>query len=328
MAAPKRRAKTAKAAPPEFRPVQLATLVDAVPNGDAWLHEIKFDGYRILLAVGGGRAIAYTRSGIDWSEKFAPVIDAASKLAVSSALIDGEAVVLDEQGRSSFQLMQGAWKNARAKIVFYAFDLLQRDGEDLTASPLLERKKALVQIIGKRQSGLLRYSDHIIGDGDKLFAQACAEGLEGIIAKKASARYVGARSEAWLKIKCLKRQEFVIAGWTTSDKDRGFRSLILAAHDGGELKYAGKVGTGFDMTEIARLGKLMKPLAQTMPTVAAPRAAVRGANWIRPELVAEIAFTEMTSDGILRHPSYIGLREDKPAKSVKIERAKKNKKKA
>jgi bifunctional non-homologous end joining protein LigD len=328
MAAPKRRAKAAKGRPPAFRPVQLATLVDDVPSGDAWLHEIKFDGYRILISVGGGRAIAYTRSGLDWSGKFAGVVDAASKLDVSAALIDGEAVVLDEKGRSSFQLMQGAWKNGRAKIVFYAFDLLERDGEDLTALPLFERKKALLKIFGRRQTGVLRYSDHIVGEGAELFAQACANGLEGIIAKKAGARYVGARSEAWLKIKCLKRQEFIIAGWTTSDKKRGFRSLILAAHDGGKLKYAGKVGTGFDMAEIARLGKLMKAFAKTAPTVAAPRGAVRGANWIEPKMVAEIAFTEMTSEGILRHPSYIGLREDKPAKSVKIERAKKLKKKA
>lgn len=322
MAAVKRRRQAAKPAPPSFRPVQLATLVDAAPEGEDWLHEIKFDGYRILLAVGGGRAIAYTRSGLDWSEKFQKIIEAVGSLKLRSALIDGEAVVLDEQGRSSFQLMQGAWKNPRARIVFYAFDLIELDGEDLAREPLIERKKKLAKLIGKRQSAVLRFSDHIMGQGQSLFAQACATGLEGIIAKRANGRYVGARSQSWLKIKCVQRQEFVVAGWTSSDKDRGFRSLIVAAHENGKLKYAGKVGTGFDMAEIARLGTLMKPLARSTPTVAAPRAAVRGANWIEPKLVAEVAFTEMTSDGILRHPSYVGLREDKPAKAVKVERAK------
>ncbi|MDZ4690243.1 non-homologous end-joining DNA ligase [Terricaulis sp.] len=312
----------AKTQLPAFRAVQLATLVDAVPEGEAWLHEIKFDGYRVLLAASADSAIAYTRSGLDWSDKFPKIVEAAAALELRSALIDGEAVVLDEKGRSSFQLMQGAWKNARARVVFYAFDLLELDGEDLTRLPLLERKNKLAKLIGKRQSGVLRYSDHIVGEGDKLFAEACATGLEGIIAKRANGRYVGARSESWLKIKCLQRQEFVIAGWTTSDKDRGFRSLIVAVHDDGKLKYAGKVGTGFDMAEIARLTALMQPLARSAPTVAAPRAAVRGANWIEPKLVAEVAFTEMTTDGILRHPSYVGLREDKPAKAVKLERAK------
>lgn len=310
---------------PAFRPVQLATLVDGVPASGDWLYEIKYDGYRILLAV-GGEARAYTRSGLDWSAKFSTLIGAAGKIE-RSALIDGEAVVLDDEGRSSFQLMQGAWKRGHAKVVFYAFDLLEVDGEDLSTLPLLERKKRLAKLIGKKQSGVIRYSDHIEGEGAALFKQACSAGLEGVIAKRANGRYVGARTESWLKIKCLMRQEFVIVGWTASDKDRGFRSLIVATRDGGKLKYAGKVGTGFGMAEIARLSKLMKPLTRSEAPVVAPRAAVRGATWIEPKLVAEIAYTEMTADGVLRHPSYLGLREDKPARAVKLERARRVKRK-
>jgi bifunctional non-homologous end joining protein LigD len=307
---------------PAFRPLQLATLVDAVPVGGDWIHEVKYDGYRILLSLGAGDGRAYTRSGLDWSDKFESIISAAVKIKAQSALIDGEAVVLDEKGRSSFQLMQGAFKTKSAKLLFYAFDLLELDGEDLTHAPLVERKKKLVQIIGRRSTGAIRYSDHIAGHGDAMFKAACNQGLEGIIAKRANARYIGARTENWLKIKCLKRQEFVIAGWTTSDKDRGFRSLILAVNERGKLRYAGKVGTGFNMAEIASLLKRMKPLARTTATVDAPRATSKGAHWIEPELVAEIAFTEMTSDGILRHPSYMGLREDKPARDIVVERAK------
>jgi bifunctional non-homologous end joining protein LigD len=323
MAAAKVRSpKARKSAPPAFQPVQLATLVDAVPAGRDWLHEIKYDRYRILLAVGGGEARAYTRSGLDWSAKFPTIIAAAAKAEADEALIDGEAVVLDEKGRSSFQLMQGAWKGGHAKVVFYAFDLLKLDGEDTRALPLLDRKRLLAKLIGKRQSGVIRYSDHIVGEGQKLLAKACAAGLEGIIAKRANAHYAGIRTESWLKIKCLQRQEFLIVGWTSSDKDRGFRSLILATRAGGKLRYAGKVGTGFGMEEITRLGKLMRPLARKAATVEAPRAAVRGANWVEPKLVAEIAYAEMTADGVLRHPSYLGLREDKPARAVKLEVAK------
>jgi bifunctional non-homologous end joining protein LigD len=315
--------KRSRSALPAFRPVQLATLVDAVPAGAGWIHEIKYDGYRILLSVGaGGEARAYTRSGLDWSDRFAPIIAAAAKLKPRSALIDGEAVVLDEKGRSSFQLMQGAFKTQNAKLVFYAFDLLELDGEDLTHLPLLERKTRLAKIIGRRNTGAIRYSDHIAGEGAKVFKAACKQGLEGVVSKRANAPYIGARTESWLKIKCLKRQEFIIAGWTESDKARGFRSLILAVNERGKLRYAGKVGTGFDMAEIDRLAKRMKPMARSAAAVEAPRAAVKGAHWIEPKLAAEIAFTEMTNDGIVRHPSYLGLREDKAARDVVRERAK------
>jgi bifunctional non-homologous end joining protein LigD len=305
--------------PPPFQPVQLATLVDTVPAGDRWLHEMKYDGYRLLVAVGGGQARAYTRSGLDWSDKFAEIVAAAAELDVGSALLDGEAVVMDVEGRSSFQALQGALKGAPASIDYIAFDLLELDGEDLTGMPLVERKAKLAAILPTGQPRI-RYSEHIEGSGEKLLHSFCDAGLEGVISKKADGRYIGSRSGGWLKTKCIKRQEFVVVGWTPSDKSRAFRSLILGIHDEGVLRYAGKVGTGFTMDEILRLMERMQPLAQDEPTVKAPRAEIRGAHWLRPRLVAEIAYTEMTNEGTLRHPSYLGLRDDKKAEAVVLEK--------
>jgi len=304
--------------PPAFRPVQLATLVDAVPAGDRWIHEMKYDGYRILVAVGGGEARAYTRSGLDWSDRFPSILSQASRLKVGSALIDGEAVVLDEQGRSSFQALQGALKGAPASIDYFGFDLLELDGEDLTGLSLLDRKARLKAIL-PTESQHIRFSDHVQGNGERLLKSFCAAGLEGVVSKLATSKYVGARAGSWLKTKCIKRQEFVIVGWTPSDKSRAFRSLVLAVHDGGKLRYAGKVGTGFDTAELLRLMKIMAPLEQKAATVEAPRSEVRGTHWLRPELVAEIAYTEMTNEGTLRHPSYLGLREDKKPEAVVLE---------
>ncbi len=304
--------------PPPFRPVQLATLVDTVPTGDRWLHEMKYDGYRLEVAVGGGDARAYTRSGLDWSDRFSGIVEQASKLKIRSALIDGEAVVMDSEGRSSFQALQGALKGAPGTIDFIAFDLLELNGEDLTSLPLAERKAKLRKLLPKGDARI-RYSEHIAGNGEKLLNSFCDAGLEGVISKLATAKYIGSRSGGWLKTKCIKRQEFVVVGWTPSDKSRAFRSLILGIHDKGELRYAGKVGTGFTMDEILRLMERTKPLEQKDPTVKAPRAEVRGAHWLQPKLVAEIAYTEMTNEGTLRHPSYLGLREDKKPEAVVLE---------
>ena len=305
---------------PAFQPPQLATLVDRVPPGPSWVHEMKYDGYRCLIAVGGGRARAYTRSGLDWSDKFAPVIAAAEKLKVQSALIDGEAVVLDAAGKSNFQALQASLKGGKANLVYFAFDLLELDGEDLKSKPLTERKKALAKVIGAGK-GTIRYSEHIQGKGEKLLESFCEAGLEGVISKRADSRYTGVRADTWLKIKCIRRQEFVIVGWTPSDKARGFRSLLLGVNDKGKLRYAGKVGTGFDGPEIDRLLKRMKPLEQKTATVVGPRAATKGAHWVKPTLVAEIAYTEETTDGVLRHPSYLGLRDDKKPEAVVVEKA-------
>jgi len=313
-----RAAATVALKPPPFRPVQLATLVDTVPTGDRWLHEMKYDGYRLEVAIGGGQARAYTRSGLDWSDKFAEIVAQAAKLGVRSALLDGEAVVMDATGRSSFQALQGALKGAPATIDYFVFDLLELDGEDMTRMPLAERKAKLRAILPDGDHRI-RYSEHIQGNGEKLLHGFCDANLEGVISKRADARYIGSRSGGWLKTKCIKRQEFVVVGWTPSDKSRSFRSLILGVHEDGVLRYAGKVGTGFNNAELFRLMEIMAPLEQKDATVKAPRAEVRGAHWLKPVLVAEIAYTEMTNEGTLRHPSYLGLREDKKAEAVVLE---------
>lgn len=319
--APLRRSKTSKprGSPPPFRPVQLATLVDHVPAGNAWLHEMKYDGYRTLISIGGDDGRAYTRSGLDWTDRFAAVVADAATLDVASALLDGEAVVLDAEGRTNFQALQNALKEDPGSILYYAFDLLALDGEDLTNRPLTERKEKLAALIGSGTSKM-RYSDHIVGRGEELFGTFCEAGLEGVISKRANAKYVGSRSGSWVKTKCIKRQEFVIVGWTPSDKQRGFRALLLGVNEDGKLRYAGKAGTGYTADEIDRLIGLMAPLEVKTPTVEAPRAAVRGAHWIQPKLVAEIAFMEVTGDGVLRHSSYLGLRLDKKAEAVVVEK--------
>ena len=303
---------------PPFQPVQLAALVDQVPEGNRWIHELKFDGYRCLISVGSGSSHAFTRSGLDWTDKFKPIVVAAEALTSTSALIDGEVVVIDADGRTNFQALQSAIKAEPDQLKFYAFDLLSLDGEDLTGLPLIDRKTRLAKLL-EGSTGPIRYSDHIVGNGEALFDKFCGAGLEGVISKRADAPYVGSRAGTWVKTKCIKRQEFVIIGWTSSDKGRGFRSLLLGVHEKGKLRYAGKVGTGFDKDEILKLGKLMVPLASSKAPVIAPRAAVKGAQWIRPTLVAEIAYTEMTNDGTLRHPSYLGLRADKKAEAVVLE---------
>jgi len=307
--------RKASAAPPAFEEPQLATLVDEVPAGNSWIHEIKYDGYRLLLSVGDGLATAWTRKGLDWSDKFKALVKAAARLP-AGCLIDGEAVALDEKGRPSFQLLQSTLKDQRgANLAFYAFDLLVDRGEDIRKLPNIERKERLAALLEGVSSPIL-YGDHIIGRGEEMFEAVCKQGGEGIISKKASATYSGTRTRNWLKIKCIQRQEFVIVGWSESDKRRGFRSLLLAARDGGKLTYSGKVGTGFNAKLIEELMERMQPLAVDKAPVEVPRADRKGAHWIEPKLVAEINYAEFTDDGILRHPSFVGLREDKPAKDV------------
>ncbi|MDB5682655.1 MAG: ATP-dependent ligase [Sphingomonas bacterium] len=304
----------ASTALPAFRDPQLATLVDSVPAGAGWLHEVKYDGYRCLLAVAGGAARTFTRSGQDWSDKFAPIVAAAEKLDLPAALIDGEIVALDKDGRPSFQALQASLKEGSGTLAFFAFDLLEENGEDLTGLGNRERKARLSALLDGAPAPI-HVAEHV-EQGEKLFHALCAEGYEGVISKRADAPYRGRRSSNWLKIKCIKRQEFVIVGWTASDKQRGFRSLLLGLNEDGRLRYAGKAGTGFTNARIDELMAKMKPLARTEPTVEAPRLVAREAHWIEPQLVAEIAFTEFTGDGVLRHPSFLGLREDKAAADV------------
>ena len=303
--------------PPPVREPQKATLVDHVPEGPGWIHEMKYDGYRCLLGVGGGEAKIYTRSGLDWSDKFPEIVAAARGLECETALLDGEIVKLAEKGSSSFSALQQAISEGGRGLTLFLFDAIEIDGEDLAPLPNIERKGRLATLLGPGRPPAILYADHIVGHGEKLFEAMCEAGQEGIISKRADAPYRGRRTKCWLKVKCTLRQEFVIVGWSQSDKKgRGFRALLLGTRDDGELRYAGKVGTGFSNQTQLDLRARLDRLAADKPAVSVPRADARGAHWVKPDLVAEIAFAEFTSDGVVRHASFLGLRSDKKAKDV------------
>jgi bifunctional non-homologous end joining protein LigD len=306
---------------PAFREPQKATLVDNVPAGSAWIHEMKFDGYRCLLGIGGGEAKVYTRTGLDWSDKFPEIVEAARELEVGSALLDGEIVKLDEKGNSNFSALQAAISEGGRGLALFVFDVLEIDGEDVAPLPNIERKERLASLLGEGKPPFILYADHIVGAGEKLFDAMCEAGGEGIISKKADAPYRGTRSKAWLKIKCTRRQEFVIIGWSESDKKgRGFRALLLGLHEDGKLRYAGKVGTGFSNAVQQDLRARLEKMAVEKPAAPVPRADARGARWVKPQLVAEVAYAEFTAENVVRHASFLGLRGDKPARQVVEER--------
>ena len=301
---------------PKAQDVQLGTLVDAVPAGNGWLHEVKYDGYRALVAVGGGGARVFTRSGLDWTDKFPGVAEAAAAIN-GPALIDGEIVAMKD-GKPDFSMLQDAISNG-GEMVFFAFDLLDAGG-DLRSLPLTLRKQRLTALLPPGEPRI-QFAEHVVGAGEKLFEAMCAEGLEGIVSKRIDAPYRAGRTKAWLKVKCTHRQEFVIVGWLPSSaKGRGLRSLLLGLNEGGKLRYAGKVGTGFDADTQAMLAAKLEKLARKTAPVEVPRAAAKGAVWVRPTLVAEVAFAEFTADNVVRHASFIGLRGDKPAKAVVAEK--------
>jgi bifunctional non-homologous end joining protein LigD len=301
---------------------QLATLVSAPPVGDEWVHEMKLDGYRILARVERGRARLLTRNRLDWTDRFPAVAEAAAALPVKEALLDGEIVVFDAAGVSSFQALQQAAESGRAPI-YVAFDLLFLDGRDLRREPLIARKKALARLLRGRR-GRLRYSEHFDAPGPTVYERACQMSLEGIVSKRKQAPYASGRGQSWLKVKCVARQEFVIGGFTDPEGARAdFGSLLLGVYEpDGRLVYAGKVGTGFTHDTLERLGRRLRRLEQRASPFApdGPRPPARGAHWVKPTLVGEVAFTEWTRDGLLRHPSFQGLREDKPAAQVVRER--------
>lgn len=303
---------------PAFRKPQLATLVEEAPDGEDWLHETKFDGYRCLAALGKGGTRLYTRSGQDWTEKFAALDGAFDHLPCKSALIDGEIVAASAEG-SAFSALQAALGTG-GPLVFYAFDLLALDGKDVAGEPQIRRKEMLADVFANvPKSGSVRMSEHIRGNGSKVFRNACKSGGEGIISKRVDAPYRGTRTKAWRKVKCTKRQEFVIGGYSPSDKKgRPFASLLLGEFGPKGLRYRGRVGTGFAEEDFARLSKAMKG-RKTSPFLDVPATIFRDAKWVRPDLVAEVDFAELTSDGHIRHGSYQGLREDKNAKTVQLE---------
>lgn len=318
--APKRASSRSAAPLPAFVAPQLATLVSAPPAGDDWLHEIKYDGYRAIAALAGGRCRIYTRSGQDWTEKFAAIAAPLRELDVGSALLDGEIVALDQHGRSSFQRLQNALKEARIPLTYYVFDILELDGRDLRGEPLKRRKEILRRLL-QGAPDVIRYSEDVTGHGDEVLAHACRMGLEGIVSKQADKPYVSRRTFSWLKTKCLGNEEFVIGGYRVSDKKgRPFASLLLGEFVGDKLHYRGRVGTGFDAATLDDLGaRFAKLRRKTSPFVDAPRDISRDAHWVEPRLVAQIAFTERTTDGLLRHPAFLGLRGDKPARQVQAQ---------
>ena len=323
--APAPRKKTKAAPKPKFRSPQLATLVDAVPAGNGWMHEIKFDGYRALMAVNGADVTVWTRGGKDWTDKFAPLVKALAALDLPSCLIDGEIVAPDADGNPDFSKLQSVLKRGHGSqgasdaLMFHAFDLLELGGEDLTGLPNIERKERLEALLRAAVSPI-QIADHVIGAGEALFKAMCSAGQEGIIAKRIDAPYRSARSKDWVKVKCTRRQEFVVVGWKKSpSKARPFASLLLAQNEGGKLVYKGNVGTGFGQDTMADLAAQMSKLTAGEAPVEIDKADARGVTWLQPKLVAEVAFAEFTAEGSVRHGSFLGLRTDKPAKAVKPE---------
>jgi bifunctional non-homologous end joining protein LigD len=312
-----------KTAMPEEPLAQLATLVDEAPEGDTWLHEVKFDGYRILCRIHRGRVQLLTRRGNDWTPRFRAVGESALKLHVQSAILDGEVVVLTPEGKSDFQSLQNSLKGLapKARLLYFVFDLLYLDGYDLTGVPLLQRKGILERLLaGLGGASVLRYSAHIQGHGRAVFQQACTNRLEGIVAKRADSLYSPKRTRDWLKIKCGNRQEFVIGGYTEpSGKREVFGALLLGYYDkDGHLAFAGRVGTGFNEKMLKSMLKGMHKHETDRPPFKNPPTGpeARGVRWLKPVLVGEVQFSEWTRDGTLRHPSFQGLREDKDPKDV------------
>ncbi|WJY17533.1 DNA ligase D [Alteriqipengyuania flavescens] len=312
---------------PQYRKPQLATLVDDVPTGNSWMHEIKFDGYRALVAVRGKNVRIYTRNGMDWTDKFGPLVDAIAALDLPSALIDGEIVAYDDKGNPDFSALQKVLKRGAGaqqpsdKLALHAFDILELEGEDLTDLPNIERKERLEALLATAQPPI-HVADHVLGAGDTLYRAMCEAAQEGIISKTVDGKYSGRRSKAWVKVKCTRRQEFVIIGWKASSaKGRPFASLLLAQHDGGELVYKGNVGTGFSADDLDDLAQKLKRLERKTQSAKVDKTASRGVKWVTPKLVAEIAFAEFTADGNVRHGSFLGLRGDKPARNVVPEKA-------
>lgn len=320
-----KRQKAAAADLPAFVEPCLATLQENPPAGENWLHEVKFDGYRLQARILDGEAALLTRSGLDWTARFgAPLIEALRQLPCDNALIDGEVVALGDGGISSFSALQQALSEERTDaLVFFAFDLLFLDGEDLREEPLLARKERLDALLQKAEAeGPVRYSEHFVEPGQSMLRHACRMGLEGVISKQADAPYRSGRGKNWIKSKCTQRQEFVIAGYVPSKTSNGaLGSIVAGYHEDGVLKPAGRVGTGFTRTSAATLKKKLDAIGSETSPFSGAAAREKGVVWVRPELVGEVEFRAWTASKTLRHASFLGLREDKPAEEVVAETA-------
>ena len=307
---------------PDFVPPALATLSDKAPESGNWIHEIKFDGYRLQARLDDGKVKLLTRKGLDWTKKFPGIAAAVAKLPAQTALIDGELVVNDNHGVSSFSLLQQDLKAGRdSRMAYYVFDLLHLDGDDLRPLPLKPRKAALAQLLKDApQTGPLHLSESIDEPGPLLVKHACRMGLEGIISKRADATYHSGRGHDWLKTKCSDRQEFVVAGFAPSSADQhSVGALVLGVYDHGRLHYVGRTGTGFTHDSARQLYRTLKPLTRDKSAFDPVPSEERGARqpvWVEPKLVAEVDFHGWTHGERVRHSSFQGLREDKPAKEI------------
>ncbi|WP_095115380.1 DNA ligase D [Pseudomonas sp. Irchel 3F3] len=322
----KRTVKGPKVPLPAQLSPQLATLVDSPPSGD-WRYEVKFDGYRILARIEGDDIRLFTRNGHDWSSKMPRQIAALRELGLDAAWLDGEMVVADENGAADFQALQNAFDTEHDEaITYYLFDLPFLGGQDLRQVALQGRRDTLRQLLERDESGVLKFSADFDEPVQSLLDSACRLELEGLIGKRADSPYSGRRTPDWVKLKCKQRQEFVVVGYTDPKGSRsGFGALLLALHDddSGQLRYAGKVGTGFSTATLASIHARLKPLQITKPALAKPPtgAEARGVHWLQPQLLAEVAYAQMTRDGIVRHSVFHGLRDDKAATAIDLERA-------
>ena len=313
-----------KAPLPAMLEPQLATLTDRPPEGDNWLAEIKFDGYRALCRIDKGKAVFHTRAGNDWTAKWPDIADAAAQLPADTAWLDGEVVALDEKGNVSFQMLQNMAQH-RGRLAYYVFDLPYLNGVDLRAMPLSQRKELLRVLLEKTDpAGPVRYSDHLEGNVADAFSHACMHGLEGIMVKRADAPYAATRSESWLKVKCQQRQEFVVGGYTDpAGKREKFGALLLGVfEDDGSLRYVGRVGTGFNADTLRALHKDFADLATDAPPFRDPpkKRGAPGLHWLQPKLIAEVKFAQWTNDGLIRQGAFMGMRSDKPAGEIRQER--------
>ena len=312
--------------PAQLKP-ELATLVDSAPEGQ-WSYEIKFDGYRIMARIDHDQVQLFTRNGHDWTHKLPQQAQALAELGLESAWLDGEMVVANEHGVPDFQALQNAFEaGSSGNIVYYLFDLPYLNGVDLREVPVEERHAALSTVLAGHQQPLLRFSEAFDETPDALLNSACQMQMEGLIGKRLGSPYVSRRSSDWIKLKCKHRQEFVVVGYTDPKGARSaFGALLLGLHDrdSGELRYAGKVGTGFNDTTLKSILAQLKPLQVKKAAVVNPPSGfdAKGVHWLKPNLLAEVAFAEMTKDGSVRHAVFHGLRNDKPAKAITEERAK------
>jgi bifunctional non-homologous end joining protein LigD len=303
---------------------QLATLAEAAPDGDQWLHEIKYDGYRLLARIERGTVRLTTRNGLDWTDKFAASARALAALPVESALIDGEIVALAADGTTDFAVLQDAIaRRDTSGLVFYAFDLVYQDGWDLTEAVLEDRKAALAALVPHPGDGAVRYSDHQVGRGTDFYRHVCGYDLEGIVAKRRDRPYRPGRGRDWLKIKCDNRDEFVVVGFTEpAGRRHGFGALLIGYYDTeGRLRYAGRVGTGFNDALLSAMRQRLDAIERPERPVALPKGvSTRGVRWTEPRLVAQVRYGGWTTDGVLRHPAFLGLCEDKNPEEAVVER--------